>query len=245
MPAFFVTVLAAAITLGGGLLALRTEAYRAVVYAFCAGALIGTALLGLIPEAMELSAEGGHEPLSALMATALGFFLFYVLENLPHRHTPADEVLHHRHGHATGLWGAAGLALHSFIDGVAIGEGFASSTGLGLTLSFGIIVHRFADGVSVTGMMRGTQQDSRTTVGMLILTAVAPIAGVLCEPLLQISALMRVLLLGWLAGLFLYLGTTSLLPAAHETGSSKWLPAYAITGLLVIYLAQTLVGHLH
>lgn len=244
MPAFLVTVLAGAITLGGGLLALRTEAYRALVYAFCAGALIGTALLGLIPEAVELSAESGYDPLSVLMATALGFFLFYVLENLPHRHPPGGEVLHHRHGHATGLWGAAGLALHSFIDGVVVGDGFATSSELGWTVSFGIIVHKFADGISVTGMMRSTQQDSRVTVWMLVVTALAPIAGVLAEPLLHISALARILLLGWLAGLFLYLGTTSLLPAAHETSTSKWLPVYALLGLLVIYLAQLLLGHL-
>jgi len=59
MQELLVTGFAGAITFVGGLIALRTEAHRGAVYAFCAGALIGTALLALVPEALELSARAG------------------------------------------------------------------------------------------------------------------------------------------------------------------------------------------
>jgi zinc transporter ZupT len=247
MQGLLVTGLAGAITFGGGLIALRTEAHRGAVYAFCAGALIGTGLLALIPEALDLSSgtnESGYDAHALLLSTVVGFFLFYVLENLPHRETAHPDVLHHHHGHPTGLWGAAGLAVHSFIDGVAIGDAFDAASGLGWTLAVGITMHKFADGVSVAGVMRGTHQPRGATVGMLLLTAAAPIAGVLAEPLLDISPAVRVLLLGWFAGVFLYLGATSLLPAAHEAGGSRWLTGYAIAGAVLIYVAQILIGHI-
>lgn len=245
MQGFLVTGLAGAITFGGGLIALRTKVHRGAVYAFCAGALIGTALLAVIPEALELVATGGHDPHHILASTVVGFFVFYVLENMPHRGAAHDDVLHHHHGHPTGLWAAAGLAIHSFIDGVAIGEAFDASAGLGWTLAIGITLHKFADGVSVAGVMEGTHQSHRATYGMLLFAALAPLAGVLAEPFLSISANVRVLLLGWFAGVFLYLGATSLLPAAHEAEHSRGLPVFAIGGAALIYVAQLLMGHIH
>ena len=242
MQGLLVTGLAGAITFGGGWIALRTEVHRGAVYAFCAGALIATALLALIPEAFELSAAAGSDPHTLLLATVFGFFTFYVLENLPHRGANHLDIFHHHHGHSTGLWAAGGLAVHSFIDGVAIAEAFDAHTGLGWTIGFGIILHKFADGVSVAGVMQGTHQGDRSTLGMLALASIAPVAGVLTSPLLEISSPVRLLLLGWFAGVFLYLGATSLLPAAHEAGgrTPTW---YAVGGAALVYLAHVLIGH--
>lgn len=243
MQALLVTGAAGVVTFAGGIVALRARVHRGSVYAFCAGALIGTALLAMIPESLELATRGGYDAHALLVSTLLGFFLFYVLENLPHRAAAHPDVLHYHHGHSTGVWAAAGLAVHSFIDGVAIGEGFDAKAALGWTIAFGITMHKFADGVSVAGVMRGTQQSPRATVSMLTLAAVAPLAGVLTAPMLHISPAVRVLLMGWFAGVFLYMGATSLLPAAHEAGGSRWLTGYAIAGAGFIYVAQILIGH--
>lgn len=242
MQGLLVTGLAGIITIGGSLVALRTQQYRGPVYAVCAGALIGTALLAVVPEALKLTALGGRTPEELLLASAIGFFVFYVLENLPHRGRAHAEVLHYTHGHPTGIWAAAGLAVHSFIDGIAIGEAFDEHFGLGWAVASGVILHKFADGLSVAGVMRGTRQSDRSTWGMVILVAAAPVAGVLTEPFLHVPPGLRALLLGWFAGVFLYLGATSLLPAAHEASSSRSLPLYAIAGATLIFLAQRLIG---
>jgi zinc transporter ZupT len=52
-------------TWGGGLLALRLEAYRAFVLAFAAGALVASALVDVIPDALELLEKSGT-PLCAV-----------------------------------------------------------------------------------------------------------------------------------------------------------------------------------
>ena len=243
MQGILLTGLAGAITFGGGWLALRTRSHRGAIYAFCAGALIATALLGLVPESIELAIENGSGIESTLLATLAGFFLFYVLENLPHRGSPNPEVLHHSHGHSTGLWAAAGLAFHGFMDGLAIGEALTIEPHLGWSIAFGVVMHKLADGVNVTGVMRGTQQGERATLGMLGLTAIAPLVGAIVHPFLDLSLAVHTLLLGWFAGVFLYLGATSLLPAAHEAGGSRWIFAFALAGAAFVYSAQALAGH--
>src|SRR4051812_4797673 len=54
MTALLVTGCTCAMTLGGGLVALRLEAYRAFVLAFAAGALVASALMDVLPDAMDL-----------------------------------------------------------------------------------------------------------------------------------------------------------------------------------------------
>src|SRR3984893_18897077 len=90
MTALLVTGCTCVMTLGGGLLALRLEAYRAFVLAFAAGALVASALMDVIPDALELLTRSGspwhHHHL--MVACSLGFLSFYLLEQVTH---PADH----------------------------------------------------------------------------------------------------------------------------------------------------------
>jgi zinc transporter ZupT len=179
-----------------------------------------------------------------LLTSLFGFFLFYLLENisdLDPRGEPGS-VLHHTHGHTTGLWAALGISVHSFLDGVAIAQGFEAAARLGWTVALGVAMHKFADGVSVIGVMQGTHQGGRSTLTMLSVVALAPILGAAAQPFLDIPTRIQALLFGWFAGVFLYLGATSLLPAAHEAGHSRGLPLWALGGALLVYTAQLLVG---
>ena len=68
----------------------------------------------------------------------------------------------------------------------------------------------------------------------------APIAGVLTQQLIGLSLPVFALMLGWFAGVFLYLGATSLLPTAHEVSRSRWLPLATLAGAAMIYVAHRL-----
>jgi zinc transporter ZupT len=243
MSAYLLAGLAGLITLGGGLLALRAEAYRGFVFAFCAGALIATALLGLVPDSLELLAESGRPGSvhTLLLACLLGFFTFYLLENLEHHGEPDEpEILHHSHRHQTGIWGAAGIGIHSFLDGLAIGEAFDAGGHLGWSIALGVLLHKLADGVSVAGVMRGTQHDRRTTLAMVGIAAVAPFAGILAQQLVELPLGAASFVFGWFAGVFLYLGATSLLPAAHEAARSRWVQVAALLGVALVWAAAWL-----
>lgn len=239
MQAYLLAGAAGLITLGGGLVALRAEAYRGLVFAFCAGALIATALVGLVPDSLALLAESArpypYEVSALLLACLAGFFSFYLLENLEHHgDVEEDGLLHHSHGHQTGVWGAAGIGVHSFLDGVALGAAFEHGDQLGWSIAIGVLLHKLADGVSVAGVMRGTQHGRRPTVAMVAFAAAAPFAGVMAHRIVDLPIAALALVFGWFAGVFLYLGATSLLPAAHEAARSRRVPLAALAGVVLI-----------
>lgn len=227
-------------TFGGGLLALRLQAYRGVVLAFCAGALVAGALMDVVPDALQLL-ETSHSRFHhhhLLFACSLGFLCFYLFEHAAHHSEGQDHPSHYNHTCQAGAWGAAGISLHSFFDGVAIGGAFEAGAEIGWVVALAVLLHKVADGASTVGVMLGTRHSAKATTAMLSLTALAPIAGTLTQSAFSIPAPVLALTLGWFAGVFLYLGASSLLPAAHEAGHSRWLPLATLAGVAFIYLAQ-------
>ena len=97
-------------TFGGGLIALRLEAYRGMVLAFCAGALVSGALLNVIPEALDLSEASQsrlpHQHL--LFACGLGFLVFYLFENATRHHHGHDESSVRNFRQKVSTWGRIG-----------------------------------------------------------------------------------------------------------------------------------------
>jgi zinc transporter ZupT len=44
--------------------------------------------------------------------------------------------------------------------------------------------------------------------------------------------------LGWFAGVFLYLGAAALIPAAHASSRSRWLPVATLGGVALVFLVS-------
>jgi ZIP family zinc transporter len=239
MTPFLITGGTCLMTLGGGLLALRLDAYRAFVLAFAAGALVASALIDVIPDALDLLAKSGaafhHHHL--MFASCLGFLVFYLFEQVthdtsePHDFTPA-------HTHHAGMLGAVGIGVHSLLDGVAIGEAFHAGSGVGWIVALAVIVHKFADGVSTIGVLVGTGRGGRIAYGVLLVIAMAPLLGLAIQTLVPLPLYLLAFVLGWFAGVFLYLGAAALIPAAHAQSRSRWLPAATLAGVTVVYVVN-------
>jgi ZIP family zinc transporter len=239
MAALVLTGWTCVMTWGGGLLALRLEAYRAFVFAFAAGALIASALIDVIPDALEILTKSGaplhHHHL--LFACCMGFLAFYLLEQVTHNSThPHDPGAAHA-SHA-GLLGAAGIGIHSLLDGVAIGEAFQAGAGVGWVVALAVIIHKFADGVSTVGLLASTGRSARAINLLLIPTSAAPLAGLAIQALVPLPLHLLALALGWFSGVFLYLGAAALIPAAHAESGSRWLPAATMSGVALVYLVS-------
>lgn len=242
MTALWVAGITSLITFGGGLIALRLHAYRGLVLAFCAGALVAGALINVVPEALELleSAHSAFTPHHLLLACSLGFLSFYLFEHAAHHSDNQDHPSHYNHTCQAGSWGAAGVGVHSFFDGLAIGGAFQAGSDIGWLVAVAVMLHKVADGISTVGIMLGTQHSSAATTAMLAVTALAPIVGVAVQSAFAIPKAALALTLGWFAGVFLYLGASSLLPAAHESGHSRRLPLVTLAGAAFVYLTQML-----
>jgi ZIP family zinc transporter len=246
MTAFWIACATCILTLAGGFLAVRFRTYQGVLFAFCAGALMAGALMEILPDALELleSADSAFHHHHLLLACVLGFLCFYLLEYATHnRETPAVQESHHAHAPHAGVLGAMGIVVHSLIDGFAIGKGFHIHDQVGWAIAIGVTLHKLADGASVAGLMLGTQHSTRATTAMLGVTAIAPIFGVLLQGYVALATPQLALLLGWFAGVFLYLGAGSLLPAAHDASHSRLLPLATLAGVVFIYGAQLLAHH--
>ncbi len=237
MTALLVTGCTCAMTFGGGLLALRLEAYRAFVLAFAAGALVASALIDLIPDALELLERSGTQfPHHHLMfACSLGFLSFYLVEQISHSDHHRDDLAP-RHTGMAGLWGAAGIGVHSLLDGVAIGEAFHAGAAVGWIVAGAVIVHKFADGVSTVGILMSTGRSTRVVNRALVITGFAPLAGLGVQALVPLPISLLALVLGWFSGVFLYLGAAALIPAAHAASHSRWLPAATLSGVALVYV---------
>lgn len=208
-------LLAFIMTLAGGAFAFRYQKYLLYIMAFSAGVLIGVVFLDLIPEITETSIENSLD-IRVLMLTLLGGFLaIFLLEKLTIIHSEKQhDAPGHRHN--VGLVGAIGLSFHSFLDGLAIGVGFQAGAQVGFVVLMAVLAHDFADGLNTVTFMLASRNSSFRTLALLIINALAPVAGALVATMADIDPRNLAFQLSFFAGFLLYLGASDLLPHVHE-----------------------------
>lgn len=202
-------------TLAGGAFAFRYQKYLLYIMAFSSGLLIGVAFLDLLPEIFALSQQTSTGIRSLMVTVICGFASIFLLEKLTiiHGEKQHDTPGHH---HNVGLIGAIGLSFHSFLDGLAIGVGFKASTEVGLVILMAVLAHDFADGLNTVTFMLASRNSRWRTGTLLVIDALAPVAGALTANVLRIEPRILAFQLSFFAGFLLYLGASDLLPHVHE-----------------------------
>lgn len=229
-----------AMTLAGGAFAFRYRRYLLYIMAFSAGMLVGVVFLDLLPEVADASFAYGIN-IRALMAAVIGGFVgIFLLEKLTiiHSEKQHDAPGHH---HSVGLVGAIGLSFHSFLDGLAIGTGFHASREVGFIVLLAVVAHDFADGLNTVTFMLASANNRWRTFTLLVVNALAPVAGALATNLVRFPPRAIAYQLAFFAGFLLYLGASDLLPHVHERPKAT-LIASTLAGLLC---AGGLVALLH
>ena len=203
-------------TLLGGMLALRLGEQIHTLIALSGGIVVAVALFDVLPEALD--AVGN--PRRVMLLTGAGFLAFFLAERflvLHHRDEEEQAQAHSR----VGMLGAAGLSVHSFMDGLAIGLAFGLSTGTGLLVFIAVVAHDFADGLNTVSFVLRQGDDQRRARLWLRIDALAPLFGAIVGTLLTTSEYVLGHLLAVYAGVFLFMGATDLLPEAHQHPSWK------------------------
>jgi ZIP family zinc transporter len=208
--------LTVASTLVGGFVALRLARDLGTAIALTGGVVVAVALFHVLPEAIE--ATGDARRVGLLVGAGFAFFFLAERALVLHHRDDAEQA----HSHArVGALGAAGLAVHSFIDGLGIGLAFDISTSTGLLVFVAVISHDFADGLNTVGFVLRQSGDRRAAIRWLAVDALAPLVGAAVGVTLSISEEHLGSLLAVYAGFFLFMGATDLLPHAHEHPSWK------------------------
>ena len=231
IPLASLTVLS---TLAGGLVALKLHRALTTLIALTGGVVIGVALFDVLPEAID--AVGNASRVTGLVG--VGFLLFFLAERmlvLHHRDEPEQARAHAQ----VGALGAAGLSLHSFIDGFGIGLAFGVNTTTGLLVFVAVVSHDFADGLNTVSFILSQSDDRRKALTRLAVDAIAPLIGAIVGASISISEYGLGHLLALYAGFFLFMGATDLLPEAHQH-PSRLRVALTAAGFAAIYLVSAL-----
>lgn len=215
----------------GGAAAMRFRDRLHLLLGFSSGAVLAVALFDLIPEVFRLGAGAAVMPISAL-----GFLIFFALE----RYTAMHRAREHAHEHAAhaqefGVLMAAGLSLHSFLDGVAIGVGFQTGMEVGLLIALGVIAHDLSDGLNTVTVVLAHGNPLRRAAVWLLVDMAAPVLGALSTTLFRLNHQMLPGVLAFFAGSFLYIGASDLLPEAREH-DSPWVAVATAAGLAGVYV---------
>jgi len=247
-----VSVLAAGLFLA--LPARQREGAMPHMVSFATGALLGAALLGLIPHAvLGAGSERVHEVGIALIA---GIALFFVLEKfLLWRHCHDDhcdehtvaQSQDHAHGHshdharqkASGSLVLVGDSLHNALDGVLIAAAFLTDTHLGLVTAVAIMAHEIPQEVGIFAVLLHSGVSRRRALMLNLLTSLtAVIGGVIGYFALEKALAALPFALAVAASSLLYVAVADLIPGLHRKVDAR----SGVTQVLLIGLGIALIA---
>jgi zinc and cadmium transporter len=224
---------------------------------FATGALLGAALLALLPEAIEGAGVAGAQALG--VALLLGLGVFFVIEKLVlwwHSHSHERELARPRanraHGHeqgserdhASGVLVLVGDSLHNSLDGVLIAAAFLTSRPLGLVTTLAVAAHEIPHRVGDFAILVQAGWSRRRALVLNLATGLASVFGAV----LGYFALQRTLgvlpyAIAFAAAGFLYIAVAGLIPGLHRRSDLRAAAsqvALIALGILVIAAAEAL-----
>lgn len=218
---------------------------------FATGALLGAALLGLIPHAViGAGSERVHEVGIALIA---GIGLFFVLEKfLLWRHCHDDHCDehavddHHQHQHArqkaSGVLVLVGDALHNVLDGVLIAAAFLTDVHLGIVTAVAIMAHEIPQEVGNFAVLLHSGVSRGRALALNLLTSLTAVIGGVVG-FFALGAALKALpfALAVAAASLLYVAVADLIPGLHrrvDPRSSVMQVLLIGAGIAIIALAE-------
>ncbi len=253
------TSLAGAVTLSLG--PKRLQRLLFLLVAFAVGAMLGGALLHLIPESYERLGGG---PRTGLLVLA-GVLAFFVLEKFlhwQHQHGAPEAIEgatgheghshghSHSHGDPLATMSIVGTIAHHLIDGAVVAAAYGVSIEAGLVTTLAVMAHEVPQQIGMFGILVYTGLTPRRALLYNFLAGLATIPGALLV-LFAAGEASGDTLYTWLlpitAGSFLYVAGSDLIP---ELNRSHSYPATKAVGQLAMMLlgigvmaALLLVGH--
>jgi len=254
-------------TLAGGFAALRLRHRLHAIMALAAGVVVATAVADLLPEAFHLVGE--EHVLDVGIAAVVGFIGFSLIEAFLHQ-ASFEHAGSHDHDHALereadhdhaavraaavdaaraargrpsvllGVLPPASLIVHSTLDGLAIGLAFQAGTELGFIVLLAVLAHDFADGMNVVTLALDAARGERLAVVLLVLDAIAPVAGAALSTLISISPTTLGVLLATFGGAFIAIGAGHLLPESQHRDPRRGpaLVALAAVGAAIVLVVR-------
>ena len=209
------SVLMAVATLAGAWLAVRRRGRHQVWLGAAAGALLVIALLHLLPDAWFAANAAGLWPL-AMPCVAVGSFVLAGLAARCGCWCGASKQ------HTAGAGAALALAVHRFLDGLALGV--AAS----VTVAGALAVHAAAEGLAAGALLRARPRQAAAWLAAMCLSPGVGAAISIAHPLPSAA---EPLLLALAAGVVAQAARISLAASWQAAGGRRLAPATAASFL--------------
>jgi zinc and cadmium transporter len=236
------TALGSVVSLIGGVILLFKKGWAdkltEPLSAFAAGALLGTAFLDLLPEAIEYAEEVAVDAHSIFLWTLAGIIIFFLLERFVH-------WFHHHHEHTeeakkpVGTLIILGDSIHNFIDGVAIAVTFLVDPALGVITTLAVGAHEIPQEIGDFAILLKAGYSRKKVLWLNVLSACSALLGAILTFMVGPSIAGALpILLAVTAGFFIYIALSDLVPEIHAWGTKK----LAITESALLILGIAVVG---
>ena len=183
-----------------------------LLVSFAVGALLGDALLHILPELAE--DNGLTTGISLVIVGAIiGFF---VLEKFIHLHHQLGSP-GQGHIHPVALTNLLGDGIHNFVDGAIIAGSFLTNSTLGVATTAAVALHEIPQEIGDLGVLVHAGLTPRRAVMYNLASALAAVVGGVLTLLLAgaVHDMARVML-ALSAGAFIYIAGADLIPELHK-----------------------------
>ena len=218
---------------------------------FATGALLGAALLALLPEAIERAGPAGAHAIGLTLVVGLG--VFFIIEKLVlwwHAHAHDEDGDSHHHDHhehrerASGVLVLVGDSIHNALDGVLIASAFLTDVSLGLVTTFAVAAHEIPHRVGDFAILvHAGFSRSRALLLNLATGFAAPVGAVAAYYGLRGAMGALPFALAFAAAGFLYIAVAGLIPGLHRRADPRTSAVQVIlisAGIAVIAAAERL-----
>jgi zinc and cadmium transporter len=239
-----------------------------------AGALMATAFMHLLPEALE----SGHDAQALFGTLLVGLVFFFLLDKAElwhhgHEHHHPEEAAHvHDHTHVahahaqhvhhahprpqladprarSGGWAVlTGDSVHCFGDGILIASAFVADARLGLVAALAVLAHEVPHHIGDLAVLRQTSGSRRAALLKVSLAgAVTPLGGLVGWWLVDRLALYLPYFLVVASSSFIYVALADLIPQLQKRLGARETLAQIVWLLVGIGLVTlvSLLAHTH
>jgi zinc and cadmium transporter len=218
--------------------------------AFAAGALLGDALIHLLPEAVE---KLGFT-LEVSFVVLAGIIIMFIVEKIihwKHRHSggEAGPHIHHAHTHVHTekqpfVWvNLIGDAVHNFIDGLVIGAAYVVSVPVGIATTLAVVFHEIPQEIGDFGVLVHGGFSSKEALLLNLVTAGSAIMGVVLVFVIgSWITSVSIWLVPFAAGAFIYIAGSNLIPELHKEVEWKKSILQLVSFILGILVMVLLLG---
>jgi zinc and cadmium transporter len=215
----FLSALAASAFLALG--AARRAAVLPHLVSLATGALLGAALLGLVPHALDALGPGVSH--SVGLALLVGILTFFLLEKFVlWRHCHDDPCEMHSPSHAARDAASAKLilagdAFHNVLDGVLVAAAFMTDTRLGIVTAAAVFAHEIPQEVGDLAILLHGGLSRRRALALNLLTSLTSVVGGVVAYFALAAALhLLPYALAFAASSFIYVAVADLIPGLHR-----------------------------